>query len=52
MPQSNRSNVYEQNYENKSWKDIYYVGFAVFTFKKAEYYDVGNCFCQCCVGVT
>ena len=36
MPQSNSSNVYKRNYENKCWKDIYYAGFALFTFNKAE----------------
>jgi hypothetical protein len=39
MPQTNRSNVYEKNYENKCWKDIYYAGVALFAFKKADYYE-------------
>jgi len=47
-----RTRVYKQNYEKKCWIDIYYAGFALFPFKKAEYYNAENCFYQCCVGVT
>jgi hypothetical protein len=30
---------------------IYYADFGQFTFKKAEYQDVENCFCQFCMVV-